>query len=473
MRPAVQDVDIDLAPGEVLLVLGPSGSGKSTLALGLAGLLGRDIAGRVMGTLACGSGDRGLVFQDADRQLVMERVEDDVAFGLESRGWPSARMHRRVPEALDAVGLADRRRAVAATLSGGQRQRLALAGALAPEPAMLVLDEPTANLDPTAAAAFISRLTALKAGGTPTMVIVEHRVDAVWPLADRLLVLGGDGRPLASGSPRDVAAGHAAELLEAGVWLPSWLEPAPSASVFPPAVAGAGEPHQAAGDRPLVEARDLVYAYRGGPPVLRGVALDVAAGERVAIVGANGSGKSTLARLLVGLVGPDAGQVAIDGIAPYSQPPAERAALAGLVFQDPELGFLATTVDDEVRLGLPGTPELASAAATLMAELGLPLETFGPRSPYRLSGGEQRRLSLAPALLRQPRLLVLDEPTFAQDRHGVVALLDQLRARAAEGMAIVAVSHDERFVAAFADRVLELDAGRLHERRALIGREAP
>ncbi len=447
-----------------MLVLGPSGSGKSTLALGLAGLLGGDIPGRALGTLECGSGDRGLVFQDADRQLVMERVEDDVAFGLESRGWPLDRMRRRVPEALDDVGLADRRRAVAAMLSGGQRQRLALAGALAPEPALLVLDEPTANLDPAAAAAFISRLAVLKAGGTATMVVVEHRVDDVWALADRLLVLGRDGRPLACGNPGDVAAGQAAELIEAGVWLPRWLEPAPSAR--PSAVVRAGLSPAGDGDRPLVEVRDLVYAYRGGPPVLRGLGLAVAAGERVAIVGANGSGKSTLARLLVGLVQQDAGQIAIGGIAPYGRPAGERAALAGLVFQDPELGFLATTVDEEVRLGLPGTPELASATATLMAELGLPLEIFGPRSPYRLSGGEQRRLSLAPALLRRPRLLVLDEPTFAQDRHGVIALLDLLRSRADDGMAVVAVSHDARFVAAFADRVLELDGGRLHERGA-------
>ena len=447
-------------------MLGPSGSGKSTLALGLAGLLGRDIPGRTMGTLEVGSGDRGLVFQDADRQLVMDRVEDDVAFGLESRGWPLHRMRQRVPRALDDVGLADRRRAVVATLSGGQRQRLALAGALAPEPAVLVLDEPTSNLDPAAAAAFISRLLALKSGRSATMVIVEHRVDDVWPLADRLLVLDRDGRPAAYGDPSDIVAGQAADMIEAGVWLPSWLEPAPGARASSSAVARDGAPPAAIDREPLVEARDLVFAYRGGPPVLRGLSLDVAAGERVAIVGANGSGKSTLARLLVGLLRPDAGQVAIGGIAPHGRPAAERAALAGLVFQDPELGFLATRVDDEVRLGLPRTPETASAVDTLMGDLGLPLETFGSRSPYRLSGGEQRRLSLAPALLRQPRLLVLDEPTFAQDRNGVVALLDQLRARADQGMAVVAVSHDERFVAAFADRVLELDDGRLHDRVA-------
>ena len=217
---------------------------------------------------------------------------------------------------------------------------------------------------------------------------------------------------------------------------------------------------------PLVDVVDLAYAYPGGPAVLRDLDLEVRAGERVAIVGANGSGKSTLARLLVGLVPPDRGRVAVAGEAPYGRSPAERAALAGLVFQDPELGFLAPTVDEEVRLGLPPGPVTEANVAQLMEVLGLPLATFGPRSPYRLSGGEQRRLSLAPALLREPGLLVLDEPTFAQDRHGVVTLLGLLGARAAEGMAIVAVSHDERFVADFATRVLELREGRLHDRVA-------
>ncbi|MET1232627.1 MAG: ABC transporter ATP-binding protein [Candidatus Limnocylindrales bacterium] len=456
-RSAVENVDLDLPPGSVLLVLGPSGSGKSTLALGLAGLLGRDVPGTVTGTMEIGSGDRGLVFQDADRQVVMERVEDDVAFGLESRAWPLQAMRTRVPEALADVGLADRPRAVAATLSGGQRQRLALAGALAPDPALLVLDEPTANLDPDARTAFLERLAALKARGSTTMVIVEHRVDDVWPLADRLLALGRDGRPLAEGPPATVAERDGARMIEEGIWLPRWLEPP-----LPAAAAGrAGREVPAA---PLVDVHDLGYAYPGGPPVLRDLELAVGTGERVAIVGANGSGKSTLARLLVGLVRPDRGQVNVAGQAPYGRPPAERASLAGLVFQDPELGFLAPTVDDDVRLGLPQGPATAARVSELMEALRLPLSSYGRRSPYRLSGGEQRRLSLAPALLREPDLLVLDEPTFAQDRHGVVTLLGLLGAPANEHMAMVVVSHDERFVAAFATRVMELRDGRLHDR---------
>jgi energy-coupling factor transporter ATP-binding protein EcfA2 len=210
----------------------------------------------------------------------------------------------------------------------------------------------------------------------------------------------------------------------------------------------------------------LGYAYPGGPPVLSGLDLVVRAGERVAIVGANGSGKSTLARLLVGLLRPDTGSVAIDGQDPSHRSPVERAALAGLVFQDPELGFLASTVDEEVRLGLPPGPGTEANAARIMDDLGLPLGVHGRRSPYRLSGGEQRRLSLAPALLRDPSLLVLDEPTFAQDRLGVMTLVELLRRRAESGTAVIAVSHDERFVAAFASRVLELRDGQLHERAA-------
>jgi energy-coupling factor transport system ATP-binding protein len=433
-------------------VLGPSGSGKSTLALALAGMLGRDMPGDIMGTVEVGDGDRGLVFQDADRQLVMERVDDDIAFGLESRGWTLDAMRARVPAALADVGLADRPRAAVATLSGGERQRLALAGALAPDPTLLILDEPTSNLDPAATAAFMARLAALKAAGGTTMVIVEHHVDAVWPLADRVLVLGHDRRPIAEGTPDDVLSRQADRLAAEGVWLPRVVEP--SRAPRPPVLA--------AEDGPVLDVTGLAYAYPGRPAVLRDLDFSVGAGEQVAVVGPNGSGKSTLARLLVGLTRPLAGTIRIAGLDPAGQSAAGRASLAGLAFQDPELGFLATTVDEEVRLGLPHDPATDASVAALMASLGLPLEAYGRRSPYRLSGGEQRRLSLAPALLRGPRVLVLDEPTFAQDRIGVTTLIELLRARAAASMAVVAISHDERFVSAFATRVVELSDGRLH-----------
>jgi energy-coupling factor transport system ATP-binding protein len=215
---------------------------------------------------------------------------------------------------------------------------------------------------------------------------------------------------------------------------------------------------------PVVAASGLAFAYERGRPVLLDVDLHVAPGERVALVGQNGSGKSTLARLLVGLLRPTAGRVDLLGDAPHRLAPADLAARAGLVFQDPERQFLAIRVADEIALGLPSA-DRARAAATLEA-LGLPLASFGARSPYQLSGGEQRRLSLACVLVREPRLLVLDEPTFGQDRLAVDGLLALLHDRAAAGTAILAATHDERFAAAFASRVLELHAGRLVAERA-------
>jgi energy-coupling factor transport system ATP-binding protein len=451
---ALEGVDLELESGACLLVLGPSGSGKSTFALAVAGLLGGDVPGHVSGSLRRDDAEVGVVFQDPDRQIVMERVADDVAFGLESWAWPLEAMHERIPEALADAGLAGFEGRASATLSGGQRQRLALAGALAPRPGLLVLDEPTANLDPAGARTFVERLAAVRAARAATIILVEHRAELVWGLADRLLVLGRDHRPIAVG-PRDEVVARLGHLLVAeGVWLPVAVERDLGLVDDRPAV-----PSPSVGAPTVVAASDLGFAYERGRPVLEGVDLHIAAGERLAVVGQNGSGKSTLARLLVGLLRPTVGSVALLGDAPHRLPPAALAARAGLVFQDPERQFLATRVADEIALGLPSDAR-ARAAATLEA-LGLPLASFGARSPYGLSGGEQRRLSLACVLVREPRLLILDEPTFGQDRLAVDGLLALLGDRAAAGTAIVAATHDERFVAAFASRVVELRAGRL------------
>jgi len=211
-------VSLEVEPGECLLVVGPSGSGKSTLALAIAGLVPRELPGEWHGSLLVDGLDCahasppdlarrvGLVFQDPASQLVMDRVEDDVAFGLENRAWTPGAMRQAVPEALAAVGLAGLGRRRTVVLSGGQQQRLALAGALAPRPGILVLDEPTANLDPDGARAFAARLGAIRAAKVATIVLVEHRVEIAWPLADRVLALGSDGRPIDWGTPGEVLA---------------------------------------------------------------------------------------------------------------------------------------------------------------------------------------------------------------------------------------------------------------------------
>jgi energy-coupling factor transport system ATP-binding protein len=318
---------------------------------------------------------------------------------------------------------------------------------------LLVLDEPTANLDPPGARAMLERLTELRERRTTTIVLVEHRLDAAWSLADQVLALGPDGRPIDIGAPADVLARSAPHLHAAGIWLPGDV---PDTAAMPPRLSAADAEGRIL---PLAEAYDAWFEYEHGRPVLRDVDLSIGPGERVALTGPNGSGKSTLGRLIVGLLRPSRGTVRLDTRDPRRLRPANLARLAGYVFQDPERQFLARTVGDEIHLGLR-RPERARAGE-LMDRLGLPLERFGDRSPYRLSGGEQRRLSLACVLVRRPRLLVLDEPTFGQDRLGYEALLAILRERVDDGAAIVAATHDERLVADIAERRVALLGGRV------------
>jgi energy-coupling factor transport system ATP-binding protein len=237
----------------------------------------------------------------------------------------------------------------------------------------------------------------------------------------------------------------------AGIWLPARTDSAPPSR---PAVGGGA----VAGD-PVVATEDLGFAYERGAPVLQDIGVAFGAGERVALVGPNGSGKSTLGRLLVGLLRPATGRVRLRGADPSRLPAADLARRAGYVFQDPEAGFLTDTVREEVTLGL--AEDERAAVPALMGRLRLSLEEFGTRSPYRLSGGEARRLSLACTLIRRPGLLVLDEPTFGQDRLAYDGLLQILREHVDRGVCLVAATHDERFLADVASRVVTLDAGRI------------
>ncbi|MFI5254745.1 MAG: ABC transporter ATP-binding protein [Candidatus Limnocylindrales bacterium] len=471
-QPALADLDFRLPGGQALLVLGPSGSGKSTLARALAGIVPHALPGQWKGHLRIGDddvpitparrlGERvGLVFQDPESQLVMPRVEDEVAFGLENRGWPGPAMHERVPEALASTGLAGFERRASRSLSGGEQQRLALADVLAPLPQVLVFDEPTANLDPPGMVAFFARLRALAATREHTIVVVEHRLDAALPLADAVLLLDDAGRQVAFGTPDEVGREHAATLERLGGWVPSAWRPAIPREVAPRrARAVVGE--AIAGVAGVSVRYDSDRTVR---TALADVRLEVRAGERLALVGPNGSGKSTLLFVLAGLLRPEAGRAWVsdgdgDPLDPSRIPSARLAGLVGLVFQDPEIGFVTRRVGDEVVVGP------AARAAHPAGDVDAVLARFGlgglaERDPFRLSQGQQRRLSLAPYALRRPRLLLLDEPTYGLDRRGsdqVIALLDD---GLAAGQAQVVATHDPRLLPA-CDRVVALDAGRV------------
>jgi ABC-type cobalt transport system, ATPase component len=291
-------------------------------------------------------------------------------------------------------------------------------------------------------------LAAVRDERSTTLVLIEHRIEAAWSLADLVLALGPDGRPIDVGPPAEVLARSGARMRDSGIWLPAASDPAVTRP-FPEITTGPT----------VVAATDLTYGYDRRTPVLRDVYLQVAAGERISLVGPNGSGKSTVARLLVGLLRPDRGRVELLGDEPSRLPPQELARRSAYVFQEPERQFLAERVVDEVMLGL--TVDEGGRADDLMTRLGLPLGRFADRSPYRLSGGEQRRLSLACALTRDPRVLVLDEPTFGQDRLGYEGLLAILRERLATGTCLIAATHDERFVRDVAGRVVRIEAGRI------------
>ncbi|MFT4137136.1 ABC transporter ATP-binding protein [Microbacterium sp.] len=529
---AVRDVTLRIEPGERVLLLGVSGSGKSTLLQGLAGVLGGADEGEHAGELlidgmpaASVRGRAGLVLQNPDAQTVLARVGDDVAFGCENLGVPRAEIWPRVRDALDAVGLDVPLDRSTAALSGGQKQRLALAAVLAMRPGAVLLDEPTANLDPAGvievrdavaralgaprppraprlprpprAGATSSRegapssregapssregATSSREGasnfpdGTPgihdrppetaaTLVVIEHRVDVWLPLVDRIVVLGEHG-VVADGSPDTVLRDHGAALAAGGVWVPGHPPATPPPPTGPPGAT-------------LLSADRLAVARVRGTPVAGPLDLDVRADEVLGIVGPNGAGKSTLGLTLAGLLRPEAGRVVASaslaagadvsrgrrGVDPFRWSSRALLTRIGTVFQDPEHQLLATTVRAELEvgpraLGLP-EPEVAARVDELLERLRL--ARLAEANPFTLSGGEQRRLTVASALATRPRVIVLDEPTFGQDASTwaqLVALIAGLRdgVDGEEPRAVVAISHDEDVLRA------------LHARRFVVG----
>lgn len=450
-RPAVDGVTLQIEPAERVLLLGASGSGKSTLLQGWAGVLGGADEGVVAGALRVDGaapderrGRVGLLLQDPDAQLVHARARDDVGFGPENLGVPAARIADSVDTALAAVGLALPAAAEGARLSGGQRQRLALAGLLALEPAALLLDEPTAQLDPVGAARVVDAVAALVRERGLTLVVVEHRVDLWLPHVDRVVVLDR-GRVVADGPAAVVLAERGAELAERGVWVPGREAEHP---LPPRATVTADAPV-------LLTAEGLDGRPAGGEPLGHALDLQVRAGEVVALTGPNGAGKSTLLLTLAGLLPAAAGTVAALGHGdPASWSSRALAERLGVVFQNPEHQFVAATVRDEMAAAASDRDGDAARVDALLDRLGL--RRLAPVSPYALSGGEQRRLSVATALAAAPPLLLLDEPTFGQDSRTWAALAALVAEHCHAGGAVVMATHDRALIAALGAREVAL-----------------
>ena len=461
-NPALSGVDLDIAPGERVLVLGPSGSGKSTLMGGLAGLLGGTEEGEATGTLtvdgvapAQARGRVGLLMQDPEAQVVLARVGDDVAFGMENLGVAREEIWPRVEESLSAVGLSVPLDHSTTELSGGQKQRLALASILAMGPGLLLLDEPTANLDPSGVAEVRAAVEAVVERTGATVVVVEHRVDVWASLVDRVIVVA-DGAIAADGPLRQVLAQQGDALRERGIWLPgddvaAEVGPAPE---VPPASSESA---------PIARVADLTIGYDKNSPVRSGIDLTIERGVSTCIVGANGAGKSTFALTLAGLLPPISGTVEVetsDGTRgdPHEWTSKQLLGRMSMVFQEPEYQFLASTVAEELAIGPRAAGMTDEEIAPLVDEHleALGLTKLARANPMTLSGGEKRRLSVATALISAPELLILDEPTFGQDRGTWLGLVRLLRAALARGVTLVSITHDPAFVAAMGQRVVDL-----------------
>lgn len=506
-HPSPRDVTFDIDAGEVVLLLGPSGSGKSTLTLALNGLIPHALPANMVGTVEAGGVDTAsaqtatlstriaMVFQDPDAQIVTGSVYDEVAFGPENLRLPLDVVEGRVEEALRRVGLWERRDENPDHLSGGGRQRLAIACALAMGSPLIVLDEPTANLDTQGIDDVYTALAEVVAAGDRAILLVEHNLDAAMAFITRTIVLDREGRVAFDGPAAQVIRDHADELVRMGVWLPAAtlaalrlrgqglsfdplpLSPqelaealerqevsarsaraTPHGDAQPPADEHGDDARRA---EPVIRARGLTVRRRR-TEILHGIDLDLEPGSLTAIVGANGAGKTTLIQALAGVVPPPRGQVSVDGVDPGTASPRDLAARIGFVFQNPEHQFIASTVFDELAHGLrlrhlPDT-EISTGVDEMLVRFGL--EHKAGVHPFLLSGGEKRRLSVGTALITRPRVLALDEPTFGQDRARAAELLDLLQSLRAEGTTIVIVTHDLQLVAEHTSHVVILAEGR-------------
>lgn len=427
-RPTLAGLDLTVEPGERVLLVGASGAGKSTVLHALVGALGTTYAGDLSGTVEV-DGRVGLLVQNPEDALVAAHVGRDVAFGPENLGLGRDETWARVDAALAAVGLDVGREHLTVALSGGEKQRLALAGQVALRPDVLLLDEPTSMLDGASAARV--RDAVLSVVQDRTLVVVEHRLEPWLPHVDRVVVLGPGGVVLQDTDVPGFLAGPAPE----GVWFPGLPDPEPvgvPASLVEPASSVA---HTLAGVDVVLRARTL----RGSQltQALSGVDLAVRPGVVTALVGPSGSGKSTALGALGGLVRPTSGTVTPDLSRTRTR---ELAALVGWVPQNPEHGFVTTRVADEVARTSDrvGRPVDADAVLELLG-----LAHLREANPYRLSGGEQRRLALAAALAHRPGTVLLDEPTIGQDRGTWAAVAGWVRAAADAGATVALSTHDD------------------------------
>lgn len=529
---ALDDVTLSVSPGDFLGIIGPSGAGKTTLASAMSGAIPHHYTGPLFGSVLVDGKDTcavtltdisqvvGSVLQDIDTQMVASVVEDEMLFGLENFGVPHSQIEERVIDALETVGIADLRERDIATLSGGQKQKVAIAAILALRPRVLVLDEPTAALDPASSRMVFETLRSINRELGVTVVIIEQKVALLSEYASRIAVMQG-GRIALEGTPSEVFS-HSAELRSIGVDSPRVTRisnslaarglieagepclnvreaslliqnlckassPAPRAAATAGADRAAADAHATAdaarstiaspgergmaesprrpavkpGASPVVRLRDVTYTYPGGGASVRHLNLEVYPGEFVGLVGQNGAGKTTATKLVNGLLKPSSGTVEVAGLDTRTARTSQIARHAATLFQNPDHQICRDTVLNEVAFGLElggVDAETARERARAVAEdFGLPLG----EAPFSLSRGQRQMVALASVVVLEPELVILDEPTSGLDYRECMTVMETVRRMADRGSAVIMVCHDMEVVSDFAEHLVVMADGEI------------
>lgn len=495
-RPTLTDIDLEIYPGERVLIAGPSGSGKSTLAGCINGLNPFSNPGACTGTLTVDGVDAphsslfelsahvGTVLQDPDGQFIGLTVGEDIAFALENSCTPQDEMHAITRHAAELVGIENHLGYAPHELSGGQKQRVSLAGVMVDQVKILLFDEPLANLDPATGKQAIELIDEIQKKTDTTVLIIEHRLeDVLWRNVDRIVLVNG-GAILADLRPDELLSGsllaengireplYVTALRYAGVDITPDKHPAHVDSLvlddtdtqklrdwFTARPRPAAQPER----EPLLEVKGLSFGYQKGQQTLRDVSFSIGKGEMVSIVGRNGAGKSTLSKLICGFETPDAGEIFLNGKPLAEENIRRRAQHIGYVMQNPNQMISKTMIYDEVALGLQRSglteEQIREKVEATLRVCGLYPFRNWPISA--LSFGQKKRVTIASVLVLDPELILLDEPTAGQDFRHYTDIMEFLRGLNARGVTVVMITHDMHLMLEYTRRALVFCDGRL------------
>ena len=467
-KPSLDQINFRVSAGEFVVIAGSSGCGKTTLLNCLNGIIPHHLTGRAEGQVVVDgqlvaevpvhqlSLKVGTLLQNPEAQFFTLTVRDEVAFGLENLRFPPDMIRERVDAALTAVGMQDWADSFLGELSGGQKQRAAIAAVLAMQPKVLVFDEPTSDLDSAGKGTIAGLLKKLQEDWKATVIVVEHDLSAVGPMADRLVIMN-EGKIILEGSPQRVLGEKSQMIRSLGIRVPGLMGETQARKREPvcPRETGLNT------DSVVLQVDDVSFTYKNGRQAIKGVSLELKAGELLAVAGNNGAGKSTLAYLLAGFYHPRQGRIIIGGRELGQFKTVELAQKVGLLFQNPDNQLFCATVEKEVRFGLENfkLAEKREVTSWLLNNLGL--ARLSSRHPQAVSRGQRQRVALAAVLALQPAVLVLDEPSTGQDWANLQEMMNLLEDLRQQGTSILMISHNWEVITEYAHRVVILVEGKV------------